>query len=43
MKPIVYIVHHVDTEGPLYEDIKDTFKRLEDLLHCILFFFIIFA
>lgn len=33
MKPIVYIVHHVDTEGPLYEDIKETFKRLEDILH----------
>lgn len=32
MKPIVYIVHHVDTEGPLYEDIKETFKRLEDIL-----------
>lgn len=32
MKPIVYIVHHVDTEGPLFEDIKETFKRLEDIL-----------
>lgn len=32
MKPVVYIVHHVDTEGPLYEDIKETFKRLEDIL-----------
>jgi len=33
MKPIVYIVHHVDTEGPLFEDIKETFKRLEDILN----------
>ena len=32
MRPIVFIVHHVDTEGPLYEDIKETFKRLEDIL-----------
>ena len=32
MKPIVYIVHHVDTEGPLYEDIKATFERVELIL-----------
>jgi hypothetical protein len=32
MKPIVYIIHHVDTEGPLYEDIKETFSRLEEIV-----------
>jgi hypothetical protein len=32
MKPIVYIIHHVDTEGPLYEDIKATFKRINNIL-----------
>lgn len=32
MNPTVYIVHHVDTEGPLYEDVKETFKRLEEIL-----------
>lgn len=32
MKPIVYIVHHVDTEGPLYESIEETFIRLESIL-----------
>ena len=26
----VYIVHHVDTEGPLYEPINGLFKRIED-------------
>lgn len=29
----VYIVHHVDTEGPLYEPIEEVFKRIEDILH----------
>lgn len=33
MKPTVYIVHHVDTEGPLYEDISETFKRIEEILN----------
>ena len=28
MKNIVYIVHAVDTEGPLYESTKATFERL---------------
>lgn len=30
---IVYIVHHIDTEGPLYEPIEEIFKRTEDILH----------
>ena len=25
----VYIVHCIDTEGPLYETLKATFKRVE--------------
>lgn len=28
-KPIIYIVHHVDTEGPLSEPISEIFKRIE--------------
>lgn len=28
----VHIVHHVDTEGPLYEDISATFNRIESIL-----------
>ena len=28
MEKIVYIVHAVDTEGPLYESTKATFERL---------------
>ena len=32
MKPIVHIVHHVDTEGPLYESLEETFARLNDIL-----------
>jgi len=28
---IVYIVHAVDTEGPLYESIESTFKRMKDI------------
>jgi hypothetical protein len=27
----IYIVHSVDTEGPLYESQKETFKRIEEL------------
>jgi hypothetical protein len=27
----VYIVHHVDTEGPLYESIEETFKRITEI------------
>ena len=27
----VYIVHAVDTEGPLYESTKETFKRAYEL------------
>lgn len=30
--PIVYIVHHVDTEGPLHEPIQEVFKRIEAIL-----------
>lgn len=33
MKPIVYIVHHVDTEGPMYESTKATFERLKVILN----------
>ena len=29
----VYIVHAVDTEGPLYESTKATFKRIEELFN----------
>jgi hypothetical protein len=32
MNPIVHIVHHVDTEGPLYESVAETFKRIVDIL-----------
>ncbi len=28
---IVYIVHAIDTEGPLYESLQGTFERLKDL------------
>lgn len=31
-KPTVYICVHIDTEGPLYEDINATFQRLESIL-----------
>src|SRR3989338_51184 len=31
MEKIVYIVHCVDTEGPLYESLEATFERLRDL------------
>src|SRR6478735_8267244 len=31
-KGIVYIVHHVDTEGPMCEPIPEIFKRLENTL-----------
>ncbi len=30
-KPVLHIVHCIDTEGPLDEDQSSTFKRLEDL------------
>lgn len=30
--PIVYVVHHVDTEGPLYESVSETFKRIEEII-----------
>jgi hypothetical protein len=33
MKNIVYIVHSIDTEGPLYESIEATFERLWDIFH----------
>jgi hypothetical protein len=31
--PIVYIVHCVDTEGPLYESINATFNRLKEIFN----------
>jgi len=30
--PTVYIVHHIDTEGPLHEPIQEVFKRIETIL-----------
>ena len=27
--PVMHIVHCIDTEGPLTEDINETFKRLK--------------
>ena len=32
-KPTVYICLHIDTEGPLYEDIVATFQRMENILN----------
>ncbi len=31
MKKVVYIVHAVDTEGPLYESLEATFTRLKEI------------
>jgi 2-hydroxy-3-keto-5-methylthiopentenyl-1-phosphate phosphatase len=31
LKATVHIVHHVDTEGPLYESIEETFKRIIEI------------
>lgn len=28
---IVHVVHCIDTEGPLYESLPETFKRLKEL------------
>ena len=33
MKPILYVVHCVDTEGPLYEPLEVTFQRLRHIFH----------
>lgn len=33
IKPYVHICLHIDTEGPLYEDINATFHRLEDAIN----------
>lgn len=30
--PTVYIIHHIDTEGPLHEPIQEVFKRIETIL-----------
>jgi len=30
--PTVYIVHHIDTEGPLHEPMQEVFKRIETIL-----------
>ena len=32
-KPIVYVVHCIDTEGPLNEDLLTTFKRLKSIFN----------
>jgi hypothetical protein len=32
-KNAVYVVHCIDTEGPLYESIEATFERLRDIFH----------
>ena len=32
MKGNIYIVHHVDTEGPLFEPVVEIFKRLDAIL-----------
>ena len=29
--PILYIVHFIDTEGPLYESIPETIKRFNEI------------
>jgi len=31
MVPTVFIVHHIDTEGPLFESIEETFKRIYEI------------
>ena len=31
MKKIVYVVHCIDTEGPLHESLVNTFDRLESI------------
>lgn len=31
-KKVVYIVHAVDTEGPIYEDLNATFERLHEII-----------
>lgn len=33
MKPIVYIVHCIDTEGPLYESVESIFERLSSVFN----------
>ena len=33
MNPCVYIVHCIDTEGPLYESLTATFERLSHIFH----------
>ena len=32
MKGNIYIVHHIDTEGPLFEPLDEIFKRLNTIL-----------
>ena len=34
-KNIVYVVHCIDTEGPLYESIEATFKRVNNIFERI--------
>ena len=36
MEKIVYVVHCIDTEGPLYESLDATFERINDIFRLIL-------
>jgi hypothetical protein len=31
-KKVVYVVHNIDTEGPLYESLEATFERIENIV-----------
>ena len=33
----MYVVHYIDTEGPLYESLPATFKRMKELFNIDLF------
>lgn len=33
MPSTVYVVHCIDTEGPLYESVEATFERLKEIFH----------
>jgi len=33
MTSTVYVVHCIDTEGPLYEGVEETFKRIKDIFN----------
>ena len=36
-KKIVYFVHCVDTEGPLYESLNAKFERIKDIFNISIF------